>query len=247
MTEQERYKTIDLPFYHKNLAPILPPQVLDFHTHTWDSASWKAVPWQTGAAGTQYMVTLEHYGPERLVSDGKTMFPDRPYMAVCFGAPIPLADIAKENELVAKAGRCRGLFPLLIAGGDRVPIREIERLIRKEGFLGYKVFLNWQGDDYADLTVQDMLSPAELSLADELRLVIMLHVPGARRLADPKVQEGVAQWSQKYRRAQIVLAHCGRAYHPDEMSAAIGAAVDLPNVYMDTSMVMEPPGPRDGL
>ena len=240
MTGQERYETIDLPFYFEKIAPILPPQVLDFHAHTWDSANWMEVPWDTGASGAQYMVSLEHYGPDRLLSDGKTMFPDRPYIAVCFGAPTPAADMRKENEFVAKAGRCRGLFSLLIAGRNLVPIREIERLIRQEGFLGYKVFLNWYGDNYADVRVQDMLGPTEMSLADELGLIVLLHVPGARRLADPRVQEGVAEWSEKYPGVRIVLAHCGRAYHPDEMSEAIAGIVDLENVYMDTSMVMEP-------
>ena len=32
---EERYETVDLPFYEKEIIPALPPVVLDFHTHIW--------------------------------------------------------------------------------------------------------------------------------------------------------------------------------------------------------------------
>lgn len=239
MDNSERYEKLDLPFYREQIAPILPAEVLDFHAHTWDSANWREVPWETDAAGTKYMVTEEYYGPDRLLGDGKTMFPDRPYNAVCFGYPTPAADIRLENDYVRRAGRHRGLLPLMIAGNGLTPISEIKRDICTGGFLGYKVFLNWYGDNYADVRVREMLGADELALADDLGLIIMLHVPGARRLAEPHVQEGVREWARKYPNARIVLAHSGRAYHPDEMARGIGGVVDLENVYLDTSMVMD--------
>lgn len=240
MNEQERYEQFDIPFYQKSVAPFLPPKVLDFHAHTWKSEHWTEVPWETDKAGTNYMVTLEQYGIETLLSDGQRMFPDREYAAVCFGYPTPAADLKKENEYVAQAGRRPGFFPLFLAGNGLTPIDQIEKAVREEGFFGYKVFLDWYGDDYSHVRVKNMLGADELKLADRLGLVVLLHVPGTRRLADPMVQEGVRAWAQNQPNARFVLAHCGRAYHPDEMSQAIGSIVDLPNVYMDSSMVMEP-------
>ena len=35
MHEQTLYRTVDLPFYQEEIAPFLPPMVLDFHAHTW--------------------------------------------------------------------------------------------------------------------------------------------------------------------------------------------------------------------
>jgi len=40
-----------------------------------------------------------------------------------------------------------------------------------------------------------MLGPEEMELADELRLVVLLHVPRAGRLADPVVQAGVRDYA----------------------------------------------------
>jgi uncharacterized protein len=194
----------------------------------------------TDAAGSKYLVTEEQYGIERLAEDGRMLFPDRPYNAVCFGYPTPAADISRENAYVAQAGARRGFFPLLLAGNGLMPVAEIEKAVREQGFFGYKVFLNWYGDDYADVRVQEMVGAAELRLANELGLIVLLHVPGARRLADPRVQEGVREWASRYPNLRIVLAHCGRAYHPDEMAQGIGGIADLKNVYLDSSMVMEP-------
>jgi len=79
-----------------------------------------------------------------------------------------------------------------------------------------------------------------MRLANDLGLVVLLHVPRSGRLADPEVQQGVREYAKSYPNARIVLAHCGRCYHPDEMKLAVDTIQDLDNVYLDTSMVMDP-------
>ena len=196
--------------------------------HTWLSAHWRDVAWETDAAGGKYMVTIADYGIEALREDGRAVFPDRPYHAVCFGYPTPVADVRKTNDYSAEAGQQPGRFPLLLAGRGLEPIEEMERRIREQGFFGYKVLLPWLGDDYGSVTIEDMLGEAEMELANRLRLVVLLHVPRSRRLADPVVKAGVRKYAREYPDTQFVLAHCGRCYLPDEMAEAIGAVADLP-------------------
>jgi len=239
-TEDERYERWDLPFYEKVAAPILPPEVLDFHAHVWTRAHWKRVPWDANAPGARYMVTETEYSIEALQADAHRIFAGRTYKAVCFGNPTPAADLDATNDYVAQAGRLPGIFPLMIVGRDTTPRERILERIGKDGFFGYKVFLNWFGDDYGHVRIEDMLGPAEMEIANEYRLIVLLHVPRSGRLADPEVQRGVRALSRDYPDAQIVLAHCGRCYLPDEMKEAIGAVSDLGNVYMDTAMHMEP-------
>jgi len=240
MTEQERYEQIDLPFYRTQILPILPPAVLDFHVHTWRREHWKEITWETNEAGAQYMVTEEQYSVEELRADMRRLFPETDYQAVCFGMPHPTIDLPLTNAACAEARRYPELYPLLIAGRDLLPREELERTIREGGFFGYKVFLNWLGDNYGDIALEDMLGPVEMDVANELGLVIMWHVPRSGRLADPVVRDGVVSFAKQYPNARIVLAHCGRCYLPDEMQAAIGPIVDLENVYLDTTMVMDP-------
>ncbi|MHB9022772.1 MAG: amidohydrolase family protein [Armatimonadota bacterium] len=240
MTNEERYEQFDLPFYQQVVAPALPAQVLDFHNHTWERAQWKETPWETDNKGARYMVTLQEYPVDRLLADGRMLFPDRPYHAVCFGLPTPAADIEKTNAYTCGLTKHQGLYPLLLAGRGLQSLEALEQGIVEGGCYGYKVFLNWYGDNYGDITIPDMLGEGEMALAEKYGLVVLLHVPRSGRLADPVVQQGVRDLSRGYPNARIVLAHCGRCYLPDEMQAAIGAVEDLENVYLDTAMVMDP-------
>jgi hypothetical protein len=232
----------DQAFYRKNIAPLLPPAVLDFHAHTWSSANWTAKPWETGLPGGKYMVTNEEYLPEDLLRDGSLCFPDRPYYAVCFGYPTPVVDWIKDTEFIIQASRRHNrLFPLVLGGRELNLTREhYEAAMNREPFFGFKVFLNWFGDNYGNKSIDEMLGPVEMRLAHERRLIVLLHVPRSGRLADPDIQKGVRRLALEYPGSQIVLAHAGRCYLPGEMKAAIGGIADLPNVALDTSMVMDP-------
>ena len=244
MTEKHQCEKIDWPFYQREIAPLLPAKVLDFHTHIWSSKNWQAVPWQAGKKGSQYMVTQPEYPARQLLRDGRRCFPDREYHAVCFGYPTPVTVWAKDTAFVAAAARQHpNLYPLVLAGPDLGICRErYEQVIDSGRFFGFKVFLNWLGDNYGEKRVEEMLGPTELALANERRLVVLLHVPRSGRLADPVVQRGVHWLARQCPEASIVLAHCGRCYGPAEMQAAIGALRNLPNVNLDTSMVMDPIG-----
>lgn len=239
---EDRYEQIDRPFYDAEIAPMLPERVLDFHTHIWSAANWQSVPWQSGDAGGTYMVTTEQYHAATLLADAQRCFPDRPYEAVCFGFPTPIVDWALDTAFVAAAAReNQGLWPLVLAGKDLgLSRQQYAEALETDGFHGFKVLLNWLGDDYGQIRVEDMIGPLEIALANERRLIVLLHVPRSGRLADPEVQAGVRWLAGECPQASIVLAHCGRCYLPTEMKAAIGAIVDLPNVWMDTSMVMDP-------
>jgi len=232
----------DHTYYEQEIAPVLPPAVLDFHTHVWSADAWQERPWDTQQPGGRYMVTPEHYPAEQLLHDARACFPDRDYQAVCFGYPTPAADWARDTTCVALAARRhQGLFPLLLAGPALGLTRaRYEQALDSGGFRGFKVFLNWYGDDYGDIGVEEMVGPTERALANERGLIVMLHVPGRGRLAAPDVQAGVRRLAAECPQARIVLAHCGRCYLPGQMQAAIGSLRGLANVWMDTSMVMDP-------
>jgi len=238
--DQTVSQSIAAVFYRNEIAPHLPPVLLDFHAHVWRKSDWRTVPWKSGAPGGTYMAADEDYPVERLIEDGRRCFPDREYRAVCFGYPTPSAVNEKDTRYVAEAGRRRGMYPLMIAGSPlAVPAEVIRQRLEAGGFLGFKVYLPWHGDDYGNTSVADMVGPNEMDIAQELGLVVLLHVPRAGRLADPEVQEGVRWLSKGWPGAKIVLAHCGRCYLPSEMERAIGSMRDLSNVLLDTSMVMD--------
>ena len=42
---ERKRKPLDREYYRGEIAPLLPPAVLDFHTHTWAAENWKERPW----------------------------------------------------------------------------------------------------------------------------------------------------------------------------------------------------------
>lgn len=241
MTEKERYEKIDLPFYREEVRPFLPEKILDFHTHIWTKDHWIEIPWEKDLPGRKYMVVEEENKVEDLLKDGEMIFPGLEYNAVCFSFPSPSIDLKKTNAYVAEACKERkNLFPLLLIGKDTTPEDEITEAVEKLGFKGFKVLTPWYGDDYGSITVKDMIGPREMEIADEYNLVVLLHVPRADRLADPEVQRDVMEYATKYPNAKLVLAHCGRCYLPEQILKAIRFLRELENIYLDTSMVMEP-------
>jgi uncharacterized protein len=203
--ENRQYEEIDIPFYRSEIAPILPKEVLDFHTHIWISNAAKPQALQDEVKGVKYMVTASDYGIESLIEDRKRLFPDRPYKCVCFGMASPAVDLKKTNEYTAKAASDKLLYPLIITGRDLIPAEELEQAVIQQGFWGYKVFLNWYGDDYGSITIEDMMGPNEMNLADKLHLVVLLHVPRSGRLADPVIQKGIQRLSKNYPMHRLFL------------------------------------------
>jgi predicted TIM-barrel fold metal-dependent hydrolase len=229
-------------FYQDEVFPYLPEKILDFHAHIWSYSNWKYIPWETEEQGASYMVTETSYLPEQLIADGKRCFNGCQYSAVCFGNPTPSVDWEKQVAFVAEAVRNYPfLFPLVVAGKKLgISSEKYKQILAGGRFYGFKVFINWSGDAYDDTRVQDMIGPCEAELANEMRLVILLHVPGIGRLADSGVQKGVEWLAKECPEGRIVLAHCGRCYTPQDMKKAAGFLKNLPNVFMDTSMVMDP-------
>lgn len=243
--------SVSTSMYRSVIEPVLPPSLLDFHTHAWMADQWLdrriqadipvAYSGDLGFPASRYMTTELSYPVEQLLADGQMSFPGKSYEAVCFGQPTPSADTGHTNRYIAESARSNlWMHPLMVAGGGHIDAKMVRAQILNHGFVGIKVFLNWIGNDYGSHTVESMLTDEEMSIANLMSLVIMLHVPRADRLADPAVQHGVIRLAKACPSARIVLAHCGRCYHPLEMSRAIRSVRDLENVLFDTSMVMEP-------
>ena len=226
-------------FYNEEVAPVLPQVVLDFHSHV--SRSEKSRDSGARKKGAGYVVVQTSYGPRDLLRDGALCFPGREYRAVCFAYPFPGQDWRKASAFAGTGSRHGTLYPLILGGKASGATRnEYREALAGGPFFGFKAITPWIGDNYGKVTLEDMVGPAEMGLADELGLVVLLHVPRAGRLVDPVVQRGVRRLSRKYPNASIVLAHCGRCYLPAEMKKAIKSVAKLPNVYLDTAMVMDP-------
>ena len=87
MPRQDQYEKVDLPFFKKEIEPLLPKKVIDFHVHLWKKDLWKENPWEKKEEGANYMVTSQEYPREQLDKDMDMIFPGITYQSVIFGNP----------------------------------------------------------------------------------------------------------------------------------------------------------------
>ena len=240
----------DREFYRKLIRPLLPDRILDFHAHVWKPDHWKGYDRSQTAEGlsstsvteersARYMTTEIEFSVEMLKACADEIFPGVAYHAVVFGQPTPTADTERTNAYASGSRETGDYYPLMIPIPGNRTAADLAAAVNEGGYYGFKVFLNWIGNAYIDVKVEDMVTDLEMGVADDLRLVVLLHVPGSDRLAATCVQESITRYARGYPNAKIVLAHCGRCYDQERMLRAMDFLADLDNVYMDSSMVMD--------
>jgi hypothetical protein len=239
-------ENFDKQYFDRELAPYLPDKILDFHTHIWRPEQWygykpdiensmndnSEIGDPDKLDNQKYMTSRISYTAEELLADGGSAFPGLTYSAVAFGQPTPKVDNKMTNAYVRESAvKSDRIFPLRVTGQSLpTPGDMLRREMETDGWYGYKVYLDWHGDEYPPFLVEDMLSSDQLALADEKGLIILLHVPRRDRLADPEVGKSVRDAALRYPRAKFVIAHCGRCYRYEEIRLALHWVADLDNV-----------------
>jgi len=233
-SEAEYYERVDMKVYREEIAPILPQQILDIHAHIWPSlvATYNKYPAVAGYKGVP-----EHYSFADLEQSAKMLFPDRIYHAVCFGAPFAEAVDAGINEALSRGAKQWPRRYALLVATPRESAEELRRALLQGRFYGFKVAVNLAPHAYATDRIMDVFSAAQRRVADELGLMVMLHIPRARRLADRQNIADLQRLSEECPNAKIILAHLGRSYCSWVIRDSIHELKDLGNIYWDVSYV----------
>jgi hypothetical protein len=85
--------------------------------------------------------------------------------------------------------------------------------------------------------IPEMLPAWAMEIIDQLGLIVMLHIPRRARLADPLNQQHLRALCQRFPRANIVLAHIGRAYYLQNVIGNLEPLQTCDNLYYDLAML----------
>jgi len=227
-TQHER----NLRIWNDELDEFVPRRILDFHAHVFDTDTLGEG--ETFSAGGQ---PLDRYGFDDLDGDLAASYPHRQTAAVCFGIPNPACDKAANDRYVAAGCDGKRRFALRLLDPAEDPA-EVRRDVLAGGFVGFKPYLRYVPKaDPNDVEIDEMLPAPLMRVADDLGLIVMLHIPRRRRLADPVNQRQLVRLCANYPRAKIVLAHIGRAYYLSNIVGRLDDLVDLPNLHYDLAML----------
>lgn len=211
---------------------FLPDAVLDFHVHLVNAGVLPGD--EPFISGGQPLTKYEVADFER---DMATLLPRRRVSAVCFGLPHPKYDWKSNNAYVASVAGEK-YFPLRLfnpSADTPESLRGDLEAGRFRGLKPYPDFVNPQSP--GSVEIPDMLPAWCMETADEMGLIIMLHIPRKGRLADPSNLSHLAEYAKSYPRARIVVAHIGRAYFLKNVVGNLDRLAPFPNVFIDIAML----------
>ncbi len=222
-----------LRIFREELDDFLPERILDFHVHV--------APRGVFPVGQPYRCAghpLTKYDLKDLATDLDAAYPGRETKAVCFGFPNVDYDRARNNRYLAESCDRKRFFPFRLFDPNEPDPAAVRAEIVAGGFAGLKPYFNYvRKPNPNDVEIREMLPAWIMETADDLGLIVMLHIPRKERLADPLNQRQIVALCRTYPNAKIVLAHIGRAYFMKNIVGYLDELKDIPNLWYDLAMV----------
>jgi len=228
-------KNEDRRFYREKLESFLPDRIIDVHTHVWLKGFRKAPP--TGRAVTWPLRVAEQNPVEELIETYELLFPGKSVQPLMFSfVESHEDDFEAANAYVSRAVREYG-FAALVFASPKWSAQRLEREIREGGFLGVKVYLTLSPPAIpADqIRIFDFLPHHQLEVLNEHRCIVMLHIPRSGRLRDPANLADMLEIDRQYPNAQVIIAHVGRAYCPEDVGDAFAVLRETKRLLFDIS------------
>jgi predicted TIM-barrel fold metal-dependent hydrolase len=230
-------KAVDHDFYKDQLQSILPSKLIDIHTHVWlDQFQSKEKDETPRSVTWPQRVALDN-SLEDLQETYRLMFPRQTVTPLIFGMTTSRQDdLVGGNEYVRRSALKRRI-PALIFADPKWSAAELEEGITSGHFLGAKVYLTCSDPKIAegDIQIYDFVPPHQLQILDRHGWIVMLHIPRPGRLRDPLNLRQMVEIEQRYPNVQVIIAHVGRAYCPEDVGNAFEVLADTRMMRFDIS------------
>lgn len=226
----------DRLIYEEEIRPLLPPRVFDAHCHLIIDRFHPRLQETMPLACDPVLGDVDL---PRLRAWWAALLPDANVGGMVMGFPTSDVDIDGENRFVAEtAGEAQLPFALMVSPGMAPGKLEADINRLKPAVL--KPYMSFvQNTEPAMASITDLISEAQLALADKHGLAVMLHVAKARGMADPDNLREITRLVAAYPDCQFILAHCGRCFITPNMEATLDQLPRAENLWLDTSAVCD--------
>jgi predicted TIM-barrel fold metal-dependent hydrolase len=205
----------DRRIYEEQIAPFLPPKIIDIHTHVWLDRLRYHKPLKEGEVKrtvTWPSLVAKDNSVEDLQETYRLMFPDKQVTPLMFASG-ERESLPACNEYVKDAAQRTG-YPALYYSDPLEDADTVEQRVREGGFLGLKSYLDLSPVylPEAEIRIFDFFPKEQLKRMDRMGGIVMLHIPRNGRLKDPVNIAQIKEIKQAYPNIRLILAHIGRAY-----------------------------------
>jgi len=229
-------KEVDRQFYERQLQAFLPNRIIDIHTHVWPDRIRLASSGTPVRAVTWPSLVANDNPIEDLFETYRLMFPGKDVTPLIFSQVSMDYDIEAGNEYVRQCAERHRLPSLMVAKPEQ-SASEFEDGIKRGGFLGCKVYLNFSAPyiPEKEIRIYDFLPPHQLEVLNRHGWIAMLHIPRDGRLKDPVNLAQMLEIERRYPSLKLIIAHVGRAYCPEDVGDAFDILAETKNMVFDFS------------
>jgi hypothetical protein len=229
------HNSSDHAIFETELRDFLPPRIFDAHVHFFDRSCLH--PDTTFPGSHPYSKFGGTFGPSHYRDWATDALPGIAISANHFGHPLWESDRDATAVYSGRISDNQQFYGLALVAPEDSADSARQRVLQNQ-LMGFKPYPNFvTGKPVGDVTIHEMLPVAQMEVADELGLAIMLHIPRPGRLADPVNQTQMVELCQRYPNARIIFAHVGRAYYLSNAIGFLDGIAACPNAWIDTSMV----------
>jgi glutamate-1-semialdehyde 2,1-aminomutase len=232
---------LDRRIWEVELDEFVPARVLDAHTHIyrWD---FHTDPNKENGPYAQFVGNrFRHVGWQMLEDCDELLMPGRQVHRLSF--PFPFAapcDFDAANAFIADEMRGHAASAALMLVQPSMSANHVAQTARQHGFLGLKPYRIYSSTgDAVHCRITDFLPEHQIEVANELGLLVMLHLSKPDGIADPVNLADLQRLTRLYPRVRWILAHCARSYSAWMIERGRGPLRDLPHTWFDTSSVCE--------
>ncbi len=228
-------KDVDRRFYEKNIAGWLPNKIIDAHTHVWLKQFNKQDLVKTKRTVAWPSLVAAENPIEHLLQTYDLILPAHDVTPMIF-ASLTKDYLDAANDYVAQAAHTAQV-PALIFSDPQWSAQDLERRIKRGNFLGIKSYLTMAPSylPVKEIRIFDFFPHHQLELMNRYGWIVMLHIPRDERLRDPVNLAQLLEIEERYPKLQLIVAHVGRAYCPEDVGDAFKVLAATKRMCFDFS------------
>ena len=229
-------RPVDIAFFRDYLDSFLPAQLFDSHVHVWES-----IHRQPGCylqRGEDWAERIERENTfEALCSDYERLLPDRNVRGLLFGWVGADINVAENNRYIGEIIHDHPGWYGLAVSCPNWNARETVDQVEGNGLRGLKPYITFAASTIPtpEITIYDILSREQLTVADEREYVCVIHLPRPGRLPDSENLRQLLEIECDFPNARIIVAHIGRCYSTQDLRDAFERLKATKNMCFDFS------------